>query len=265
MAVDADIFELNDPIGQAFSVSVALHVALFALAIFVPSFLGLHSGENWGGATTGGGDAMNATLVSSIPLPANPEATNVLANESKGLSQSQPKVEEKPEEDAIPIADKTKKQKPTKVPPKTPTKQEAPREVAKADNSIPYGQGGPVSGPYGTFSASGAKGGFGFTGGGGDFGSRYAWYVDQVRRKVAENWMKYEVDPSVSTARRVYIYFEIQRNGSPQNIKVEQSSGVPSLDQSAMRALQRIDTFGPLPGDYSGNRVSVEFWFDYKR
>jgi protein TonB len=40
---------------------------------------------------------------------------------------------------------------------------------------------------------------------------------------------------------------------------------VPSLDQSAARALQRIDTFGPLPSDYSGNKVSVEFWFDYKR
>jgi protein TonB len=49
------------------------------------------------------------------------------------------------------------------------------------------------------------------------------------------------------------------------NIKVEQSSGIPSLDQSATRALQRIDTFGPLPAGYNGNYVSVEFWFDYKR
>jgi protein TonB len=48
-------------------------------------------------------------------------------------------------------------------------------------------------------------------------------------------------------------------------VQVEQSSGVPSLDQSAVRALQRIDTFGPLPPDYAGNKVSVEFWFDYKR
>ena len=46
---------------------------------------------------------------------------------------------------------------------------------------------------------------------------------------------------------------------------MSQSSGVPSLDQSAIRALQRIDTFGPLPNDYSGNKVSVEFWFDFKR
>jgi periplasmic protein TonB len=86
-----------------------------------------------------------------------------------------------------------------------------------------------------------------------------------VRRKVSDNWMRYQVDPNVSNAQRVYITFDINRSGSPSNIKVEQSSGVPSLDISAMRALQRIDTFGPLPNDYSGSRVSVEFWFDYKR
>jgi len=48
-------------------------------------------------------------------------------------------------------------------------------------------------------------------------------------------------------------------------VQVEQSSGVPSLDISAVRALQRIDTFGPLPADYSGSKISVEYWFDYKR
>jgi len=29
--------------------------------------------------------------------------------------------------------------------------------------------------------------------------------------------------------------------------------------------LQRIDTFGPLPPDYSGSKISVEYWFDYSR
>jgi len=264
MAADADIFESRDKLGQPLAVSLALHALLFAAAVVGPSILGKNTGEDWGGATSGGG-AMSATLVSSIPLPSRPDATNVLANESKGLSESQPKPEVK-EPDAIPIPDRDVKAKPT---PKaaTPTAQKPvpQREVAEVDNRVPFGQGGPVSGPYGSFHAGGAKGGFGFTGGGGDFGSRYAWYVDQVRRKVSENWLKYEVDPTVSAARRVYIYFEIDRSGSPRNIRVEQSSGVPSLDQSATRALQRIDTFGPLPNDYYGSNVSVEFWFDYRR
>ena len=58
---------------------------------------------------------------------------------------------------------------------------------------------------------------------------------------------------------------DVARDGHPTNVQIEQSSGVPSLDISAVRALQRIDTFGPLPSDYSGSKISVEFWFDYKR
>lgn len=207
---------------------------------------------------------MGATLVSTIPLPARPaDAQNVLANDSKGLTQSLPQPEVK-DEDAIPIADKTSKKKPKKDTSASHQKP-TPEPVEEANNVVPFGQGGPVSGPYGSFSAAGAKGGFGFTGGGGDFGSRFAWYVDGLRRKVTENWMRYEIDPRISQAQRVYIGFDVMRDGHPSNVQVEQSSGVPSLDQSAVRAIQRIDTFGPLPPDYSGNKVSVEFWFDYKR
>jgi protein TonB len=216
--------------------------------------------ESWG--IGGTGDAMGVTLVNTVPLPANPtETQNVLANESKGVSQSLPKVEEK-EPDAIPIPDKDTKQKPrTSATHRKPS----PEPVEEASNVVPFGEGGPVSGPYGIFSAGGAKGGFGFTGGGGDFGTRFAWYVRVVQQKVSENWLKYEVDPNITEARRVYLTFDITREGRPRNVTVEQSSGTPSLDQSAVRALQRIDTFGPLPSDYSGDKVSVEFWFDYKR
>ena len=205
---------------------------------------------------------MSATIVTTVPLPASAIQTdNVLANESKGLTKSLPKVAELPL-DAIPIPDKEVKKKKER---ETSSKQQKAAPVEEDSNVIPYGQGGPVSGPYGTFSAGGAKGGFGFTGGGGDFGNRYAWYVKVVQQKVSENWLKYEVDPRINDSQRVYLTFDITRTGQPANVQVEQSSGVPSLDQSAVRAIQRIDTFGPLPADYSGSRVSVEFWFDYKR
>ncbi len=262
MPANADIYTESDDLHKPLALSVALH-ALFSGAILLyAAFFGGFRGESWGGTGTGGG-AMQAALVSSVPLPSTQARTeNVLANESKGLSQSVPKQEAQPAPEAIPIPEKETKKKPRPAP--TPT-HEKPRPVEQASNVVPFGQGGPVSGPYGVFNASNAKGGFSISGGGGDFGSRYGWYVDVVRRKVSENWMKYEIDPRVSDARRVYITFEISRNGSPGNIQVEQSSGVPSLDQSAVRALQRIDTFGPLPPDYSGNKVSVEFWFDYRR
>jgi protein TonB len=260
MAANADIYSEHGGLSRPLAWSVGLHVAFTVVVVLYAVFIHGYRGEGWGGG--GGGDAMGAVLVSTVPLPANPVQTqNVLATDSKGLSKSQPKVQEQ-EPEAIPIPDKNSKIKPK---PLTSATQRKPAAEPEESNQIPYGEGGPVSGPYGMFSAGGAKGGFGFTGGGGDFGNRFAWYVKVVQQKVSENWLRYEVDPGITAANRVYLIFDIARDGHPTNVQIEQSSGIPSLDVSAVRAIQRIDTFGPLPGDYSGNKVSVEFWFDYKR
>jgi protein TonB len=261
MVASTEIFLEHDRWGRNLAWSAGLHLAVAGAIVLYTVVVPPGRGSEWGGG--GGGDALGVTLVNSVPLPANPAATeNVLANESKGLSVSRPLPEEKLPE-AIPIPDKNAKNKPPQT--SASRRKPPPEPVEEANNVVPFGQGGPVSGPYGTFNAGGAKGGFGFTGGGGDFGSRFAWYVRVVQQKVSENWLKYEVDPRITEARRVYLTFDINRDGRPSGIQIEQSSGVPSLDQSAVRALQRIDTFGPLPPDYAGNKVSVEFWFDYKR
>lgn len=262
MEAHAEIYFEHERWGRNLAWSLALHAAVTGAILLYAFFGPTGHGGTWGAG--GGGEAMGVTLVSTIPLPANPQQTqNIVANESKGLSQSQPKPKEE-EPEAIPIPDKNAKQKAKPKISATQRKPE-PQPEEEASNIVPFGEGGPVSGPYGVFNAGGAKGGFGFTGGGGDFGSRYAWYVRVVQQKVSENWLKYEVDPRITEAQRVYLTFDIRRDGHPTDVQIEQSSGVPSLDQSAVRALQRIDTFGPLPSDYAGNKVSVEFWFDYKR
>jgi protein TonB len=261
MAQNAEIFFEHDSWPRALGWSAGFHMAVTALLLLYSVVFTGSRGQGWG--TGGGGDAMGVTLVSSVPLPSTPAQTqNVLANESKGVTKSQPKVEEK-EPDAIEIQGKNSKVKPKKAP--TPTKAKPEPAPEEETNQVAFGEGGPVSGPYGSFAAGGAKGGFGVTGGGGDFGTKYGWYVQVIQRKVSENWLKYEVDPRITTAQRVYITFDIARDGHPFNVQVEQSSGVPSLDVSAVRALQRIDTFGSLPPDYGGGKISVEYWFDYKR
>jgi protein TonB len=256
MAASPEIFFEHARLRKPIFASVVLHASFAGLLVVYVLFFQGKRGPMWG--TGGGGEAMSATLVSSLPLPSAETPTqSVLATESKGLSQSQP-VAQTQEPDAVPIPDKVTKKKVTK-PVNSNVKPREPQP--QPSNQVPYGEGGPAT----TFSASGGQGGMSFSGGGGDFGTRYAYYVSIVQRKVSENWLKYEVDPAVRDGRRVYVSFEISRGGQPSNIQVEQSSGVPSLDVSAVRALQRIDTFGPLPPDYTGNRVSVEFWFDWKR
>jgi protein TonB len=57
------------------------------------------------------------------------------------------------------------------------------------------------------------------------------------------------------------VIFVIARDGTVNNIRLSQSSGSPTLDTSAVRAVQRVETFGPLPPGYSGSNVSVEYTF----
>ena len=107
-------------------------------------------------------------MVSTVPIAANPTSSqNVLANESKGLTKSEPKVEQPPEPDAIEIQGKKTKLKPPKKP-ETTTKEKAQPQPEEETNQVAFGEGGPVSGPYGSFSAGGAKGGLSFSGGTGD-------------------------------------------------------------------------------------------------
>ncbi len=256
-----DVFEVREPWRGPLTISAILHIALFGGIIAYTAYLG-RSGENWGGSTTGQG-TISANLVSSaaIPLP-HPEvpAKNIVANESPGLSQSQPKVEPKPEEQSIPIP-LEHKVKPTPTPKPQVSTQSKPRPVEQASNVVPFGQGGQLQQHYAIYKSSSGTMGISM-GSGGDFGSRYSWYVEAVRRKVSDNWLRYEIDPHIPSGERVYLVFDILRSGQPVNAQVEKSSGIPSLDQSAVRALQRIDTFGPLPNDYAGSRVAVEFYFE---
>ena len=93
-----------------------------------------------------------------------------------------------------------------------------------------------------------------------DFRSRYAWYVHDVEKKIAAAWLV-PADAN-APAHRGLLSFVIQPDGSPVNVRIEQSSGIPSLDVSAMRSVQRIDAFGPPPTHAS---VNVEVMFDPRK
>jgi periplasmic protein TonB len=251
----ANMFYERESWRKPLALSLGFH-ALVALTIFVMGFVMQPSGKSdWGQV---GGDTVNAQLVSSAPIPIpkpDTQTENIVANESKAVTQTPPKPKATETEDGVTIPGQVTKPKIDKA--VTPANVR-PHPMPTPETAVPYGEGGPVSGPYGVFTAPNTKGGFSFQNA--NFGSKYGWYVDVVRRKVQNNWLLYEIDPHINAPHRAYISFDILRDGSPTNVQLAQSSGIPSLDQSALRAVQRVDTFGTLP---EGNRVSVEFWFDY--
>jgi protein TonB len=254
--------------------SFVLHaIAAGALATYFLLFTEL-SGNTWGGAEKSQG-AIQATLVSSaptIPLPHPQQPTeNVLATETPSPAPAPPTPAAKavPEEKAIPIPEKIAKPKPvpeakTTAPPiphpmpmpRTPTTSTARQPTEAAPDRANFGEAQATRIPMTMVTTATGTGAINVQSG--DFGSRYAWYVAAMGRKIQQNW--YGVGRVGGP--RVYVTFDIARDGTPGNVRIEKTSGDSSLDTSALRAMQRIDTFGPLPNDYRGNSVSVEFYFD---
>src|ERR1043166_7177314 len=89
-----------------------------------------------------------------------------------GIKQAEAKPVEKPPDDAVPIQGKVKPpkiEKPVQQAHVTPP----PRPVPTPETAVPYGEGGPVSGPYGSVTTASYKGGFSFQNA--DFGGKYGW------------------------------------------------------------------------------------------
>lgn len=244
--------------------SVLLHGLLLALMLF--SALFSQRGDTWGGP--GGGGSVTVGLVASVPgvtLP-RPEAvtTSRVVDTSKGLYKSEPKPKPEVDTDAQKIPEFTKEKAPHYV--TRPSKILEDKTPPPA-NAVPYGGGGAPALPYSPFTVEGkTQGGMGFSGpGGGDFTGRFPTYVDGVRSRISSNWLQSTVDPTVQWAPRAQFTFQILRDGTVANIQMTQSSGNRSVDNSALRAILSSSPMSPLPSSYSGNSVSVEFWFEFRR
>jgi protein TonB len=241
--------------------SLVLH-ALLMVAVLSASFLE-RRGETWGGVGGNlGGTKVNLVPAAGIPMPKEAMVTESKAvDPTKGLHKEEPPKPPEPKTDATKIP-KFTKEKP--LPPSRPSRT-LENKTPAPDNAVPYGKGGNPDLPTGYSQNPGASAGVATMGqGGGDFGSRYPWYVDAVRNRVRQAWDQSTIDPAVRAAHRAHavVTFRINANGSVSNIRLSQSSGNSSMDYSALRALQNIDSFRALPNDYIGSYVDVTFDFD---
>lgn len=240
--------------------SFFLH-ALFAGSIVLFSYLNHTLGHTWGDSnqTTG---AIQASMVDAIPLPTTaPPADNVLAtdNPSQNPAPLTPATAARPQPDEVLIQNKAKQ--PTKLAERTTPSILHPQTVAPS-NRIATGEAPGLRIAVSTVQL--ANGTSSMSVPAGDFGSRYAYYVNGINHTVSNNWWQQEADPRASNGHAVTLLFDVLRDGTPTNVRVERASGSASLDLSARHALQRVEGFGPLPDTYRGDRITVEYTFDYQ-
>jgi len=243
--------------------SLILHASLFGV-MAAYKLIGFHFGDR--GQGWGGGGAVKMGAVASlpgIPLPTPMLTTpSTVATENTGLYKTEHKPKEEPPPDAQQIPKFKDAVKPEKL--ERVNKRIQKAEIIPPPNAIPYGQTGPPTMSYTTMVTSAGPGGVAM-GQGNSFGQRYAWYVASMRSRISANWLMATVSPNIASAPRTYLTFEILRDGTVNNVQITQSSGIPEVDRSALRAILASNPLPALPPDYAGQSVNVEFYFDFHR
>lgn len=274
----------QEQLGRPFIGSLALHGGLVA-SLFLFGLVHHNMGESWGTENPGG--AIQANLVSnapSIPLPQDQKAVdkdNVLATETPSQAPAPPAPKAAPQaqdDKAVPIPIKNtppkkdqKNAQPSKTPaPPTPAKtQPSQANSTGRSNSVTPTK---TQGIYGSSAPNMARSTPGSTGSGnpvsvngGDFGTRFGYYVSIIQRKVRENWYTSGIDPRTPQGTQAIVSFSIRKDGTVSSIQFMTKSNSPTLNDSAVRAVQRVDSFGPLPAGYNQSSVSVAYTFTFEK
>lgn len=84
-------------------------------------------------------------------------------------------------------------------------------------------------------------------------------YMRDLEQRIKRNW----TPPKGDSSKRVVITFTISRDGRLLNKRIVKSSGVPLADRAAMSAIEQTAPFRPLPPEFKGQSVPIEFTFDY--
>jgi protein TonB len=250
---------LQENVGGNFAGSLLLHLLLGG-AVFGYAFLFHSSGHAWGDSISPE-STIQATMVNSIPLPPRQkaDADNVLTSETPSPAPPTEKEKTAPPPDPKALAIAQKPTKPLKVAEKPAPAVQHPQPVRPQPQKATTGEAPGVRIAMQAAQTQAGTTSVGTTDSA--FGARYAYYVKQLTQKVAKQWLTTMLD-SAAKGHRVYIVFEVARDGTPSNIRVQQPSGDNTLDQTALRAVQHIDTFGPLPDGYSGDHINVVYYFD---
>ena len=272
----------NAAFKRAVFISLTAHLAVFLLAVLSPRlpkpprkgmihYVNVVSFPGGGGPAGGGGGEEN---ISETPLPKR-ETLRDLTTQQK--VQQEPDTTfrhpvDKPKKETKPKTEKKGSiQKPQPVTKKALTdasakesSDKAPGKGSGAGSGVRIGGGG-GSGTGGSGSGSGAGSGSAFSSQIGLANFPYNYYLQNIINRVSNNWFTSLVDPGISGSFMVTIYFRIQKNGQVSDLKVEETSGIRSLDMSALRAIQSSAPFPPLPRAYEDDYLGIYLIFEHSK
>ena len=89
-------------------------------------------------------------------------------------------------------------------------------------------------------------------------------YLTRLLFTVKRNWMSVWPESARSGRRgKVAVQFSIGRDGTVQKVVFATQSGADALDRAAIAAISMSTPFAPLPAEFKGERVVLQFNFAY--
>jgi len=263
---------VQESVSRGFIAALLGHAAVIVVIVaftWITHRLNPHWGES--DPTIG---SIQASVVNAIPLPPKQrfKEDEVLTSDKPSIAPTPPPPTLTPPTKAEPVKPKSEPppkpnevlipNKPTPTTPAKPAEREqpvAPKRVTPPPTPTPKATTGDTSGVQIPQSITPLKNGTAsLTVEDRTFGDRYAYYVRLIAQKINQQKAQ-DIDPPESKGKRTAIRFTIDRDGTPTDVMVETRSGSVALDTSTMRAIQRIDTFGPLP---AGDHLPVTLVWD---
>lgn len=257
MPAHADILDERESLKGAATRAFALHLAIAGVIVGWTAYQAATGGiERWGDPKSLGGGSVMITPVSAIPLPQKSGQVNPVANDTESQVPAPPKPQPRrapePDPTAVALKSKAAKAKPAPLPQYAKSMPQSPQRTGQLYSSSGQSLTSPM---YSTAPGGGGVG----SGSGSPFGNRFGYYEQLLRERVARNWRSQELDSRIR--QKVAVTFDILRNGTIRNVRVTQSSGNFTMDQSAQRAIVMANPVDPLPREYEREVATVEFWF----
>ncbi len=239
----------EEGLGSSFAGALLLHAAILG-SILGWSLLPNHD-KHWGDNASQAG-AVQAQMVEALPVPSKVKVDKdqVLITDNTNIAppKPEPKTEPPPKPNEVLIPDKVKPPKPTPKAQEKPPAPEPPKHVQPPPPPTTKATSGDSGGTRIAQVTQQTKSGTSTVNiEERSFGDRYPYYGQAIARKINQNWFQQEADSRASLGKKVTISFIINADGTVRDVTVSTRSGSVTLDSSAVRALQRIDTFGPLP------------------
>lgn len=85
-------------------------------------------------------------------------------------------------------------------------------------------------------------------------------YMRTLEMKIRSNWK-----PSIKDfSGKIIAQFRVEQDGTVSSVKLIQPSEIKELDEAAIKAIEISSPFEPLPDDFKGSSVDINFTFDCK-